>query len=277
MTQKNESINGAIFKLNDKAEVRRYTDGWIKCRGKMGVLWSVLLVGFAFSVSNEAFAKHEMDPKLRDVDANNDGVITREEWRVASDKAFNDRDWSGDGTLSGDELKPGARRKPVSSDSFRELDRNNDGVVSRSEWQGSTDAFNHLDLDKNGSLSAEEVNHHFKADGFQELDSNSDGSVSRAEWPNSSRSFKALDRDGDGKLTRDEFFNPEQTSSAVFSELNVNNDSVISRSEWKGSTENFNRLDINGDNVLTEKEFNGTQSKQGSLVEQIFQEVFKKR
>jgi len=47
--------------------------------------------------------------KFRGMDANNDGVISRTEYR-GNDRSFANHDWNGDGTLSGDELRPGAHR-----------------------------------------------------------------------------------------------------------------------------------------------------------------------
>jgi len=52
---------------------------------------------------------------------------------------------------------------------------------------------------------------------------------------------------------------------------------MISRSEWRSDTETFNRLDTNRDNLLSENEFYSRQSETGILIEQIFQEIFRKR
>jgi len=47
--------------------------------------------------------------RYRAMDANSDGIIQRDEWRGAVE-AFAQRDWNGDGVLSGDEVRPGASR-----------------------------------------------------------------------------------------------------------------------------------------------------------------------
>ena len=47
--------------------------------------------------------------RFRGMDRNNDGVITRDEWR-GSAQAFADNDWNGDGVLSGEEVRPDAQR-----------------------------------------------------------------------------------------------------------------------------------------------------------------------
>src|SRR5689334_10760404 len=47
--------------------------------------------------------------RFQGMDVNRDGVITRDEWR-GSDRAFQNQDWNGDGRLSGNEVRVGARR-----------------------------------------------------------------------------------------------------------------------------------------------------------------------
>jgi hypothetical protein len=47
--------------------------------------------------------------KFQGMDTNNDGVITRQEYR-GNDQSFANHDWNNDGVLSGNELTPGAHR-----------------------------------------------------------------------------------------------------------------------------------------------------------------------
>jgi len=47
--------------------------------------------------------------KIRGMDANNDGIITRQEYR-GDDHAFANHDWNGNGMLSGEEVTPGNHR-----------------------------------------------------------------------------------------------------------------------------------------------------------------------
>jgi peptidoglycan hydrolase-like protein with peptidoglycan-binding domain len=57
-------------------------------------------------------ARHTRDSdqmKFHGMDANNDGVITRQEY-PGDDRSFANHDWNGDGVLSGEEVRPGARR-----------------------------------------------------------------------------------------------------------------------------------------------------------------------
>ena len=47
--------------------------------------------------------------KLPGMDANDDGAITRQEYR-GNDRSFANHDWNGDGVLSSDEIRPGAHK-----------------------------------------------------------------------------------------------------------------------------------------------------------------------
>ena len=48
--------------------------------------------------------------RFRGLDRNNDGKITRDEWR-GNDVSFRVHDWNRDGVLSGIEVRPGATRR----------------------------------------------------------------------------------------------------------------------------------------------------------------------
>jgi hypothetical protein len=104
--------------------------------------------------------------RFRNMDRNNDGVITRAEWR-GSERTFRANDWNADGILSGDEVRPGAVRSPNPpqddalwddrEDTFQNLDVNRNDRLERSEWNGSADAFQRLDRNRDGVLSRGEV------------------------------------------------------------------------------------------------------------------------
>ena len=68
-----------------------------------------LQIGLAVAIlAGAATAQAQM--RFQGMDRNNDGVITRDEWR-GNDHSFRNQDWNGDGVLSGDEVRPGARRQ----------------------------------------------------------------------------------------------------------------------------------------------------------------------
>ena len=61
-------------------------------------------------VAGAADAQAQNQNRFRGMDSNNDGVITRAEWR-GNDRAFRNQDWDGNGILSGDEVRQGAQRQ----------------------------------------------------------------------------------------------------------------------------------------------------------------------
>jgi Ca2+-binding EF-hand superfamily protein len=113
--------------------------------------------------ANKQESSNHNKSRFRGLDRDNDGRVTRDEWR-GDDRSFANQDWNGDGVLSGDEVRPGARRPRDSrsgSDErrrarFTNLDSNNDGVITRNEWHGDSRAFDRLDANRNGVLSRDE-------------------------------------------------------------------------------------------------------------------------
>ncbi|MGZ8711554.1 MAG: EF-hand domain-containing protein, partial [Thermoanaerobaculia bacterium] len=71
-------------------------------------------------------------------DTNNDGKVTPEEFRGGK-TLFTAYDADGDGVLTLEEVK--AATKTASSPNFRALDTDNDGYVTRREWQGTQEEF----------------------------------------------------------------------------------------------------------------------------------------
>jgi Ca2+-binding EF-hand superfamily protein len=98
------------------------------------------------------------DNRFRGMDTNNDGVITRREWR-GNDQSFDNQDWNGDGVISGDEVVPGARRaaRRAADHDFDALDVNNNNRIERREWQARGDEFNRLDDNGDNVLSRAEL------------------------------------------------------------------------------------------------------------------------
>ena len=152
--------------------------------------------------------------RFRSMDRNNDGTITRDEWR-GDPASFNVHDWNGDGVLSGDEVRVGAH-PPANSlegrnvntglqqDRFDYLDVNGNGVVEENEWDGSLEAFDRLDRNHDRRLSRAELGN-VRNSSFTALDIDRDGRIRLDEWPWSHSSFDQQDTNGDGVITRDEF------------------------------------------------------------------------
>jgi Ca2+-binding EF-hand superfamily protein len=98
--------------------------------------------------------------EFREMDRDNDGVITRAEWR-GNRGSFRRYDLNRDGVLSGDEIwidRDRARTRDLDRDrlSFADLDRNGNGVITSGEWRGAIEAFRAHDADGDGALTPRE-------------------------------------------------------------------------------------------------------------------------
>ena len=103
---------------------------------------------FTGAADGQAGADNQAVDRFRALDTNNDGRLTRDEWRGSS-AVFSALDVNRDGVLTRAEAVGDQRTAP---DEFRRLDVNNDGWVSRSEWHWNTAAFDRLDANRDGRL-----------------------------------------------------------------------------------------------------------------------------
>jgi Ca2+-binding EF-hand superfamily protein len=163
--------------------------------------------------------------RFRGMDADNDGVITRAEWR-GNDQSFREQDANGDGVLSGEEVRPRGNgqvrrrrdaQQPEITARLRAMDSDNDGVITRAEWQGTAQSFRQEDANSDGVLSGNEVWSSQTADRpdrnrrgefaarFERADRDRDGRLTREEWPGNDTSFARRDLNRDMVITFDEF------------------------------------------------------------------------
>jgi hypothetical protein len=128
-----------------------------------------------------------LQARLKDADANADGVLTRDEMEAARAarhaKMEAELDTNGDGVVSADERKAG--RAKFEEMWTKRLDTNRDGVVSPDERKAAHEKFREMwiarhDTNHDGALSADEVGpgmwKHLSA-----ADANKDGRVDAAE------------------------------------------------------------------------------------------------
>ena len=116
-------------------------------------------------VSQVAPARQIDQRRFGGMDSDNDGRITRNEWR-GNRQAFENQDWNNDGVLSGDEVDAAAGRfgrgrvaedvNPRRAQRFDNLDINGNSRLEPREWDGTVAAFNRLDANHDNVLSRAE-------------------------------------------------------------------------------------------------------------------------
>ena len=175
-----------------------------------------------------------------------------------------------------------ARGRGLPAIRFAEMDRNNDGRITRAEWNGSDRSFAVHDWNGDGVLSGDEVRigavrpgrtgdqtfegereypfDDWTARGFTGLDHNRDGRITPDEWHFDRETFRRADHNGDGAISRAEFLTEDQLDDDrgdTFDYLDVNRDNRLSRSEWHGTAAEFTALDTNRDGMITRLEMVG--------------------
>jgi Ca2+-binding EF-hand superfamily protein len=155
---------------------------------------------------------------FRDLDRNNDGRVTTDEWSFDRD-AFRRADHNGDGVVTRREflgMDDDAREDRVVDDQvearrFDLLDADRDNRISRREWRESRAAFDAVDENRDGVLTRAELASQSDdvaigaAERFVDLDVDRSGAITRGEWLDSAAGFTRLDTNRDGRLSRAEY------------------------------------------------------------------------
>jgi Ca2+-binding EF-hand superfamily protein len=181
------------------------------------------------------------------LDHNRDRRISANEWHFDL-ATFRRIDADGNDSVSLQEFL-GEGVDDDRDETFDDMDWNNDGRVTRSEWHGGTTEFNRLDRNRDGALTRFEVQGAEASfdtwDQFNNLDFDRNGTLSRAEWHWSNASFSTRDRNRDGVISKQEFDvsggTPAAASVATQRSIRVN-----SQHRWTDSG-----IDVRAGDVIT--------------------------
>lgn len=156
---------------------------------------------------------------------------------------------------------------------FEELDRDKDGYISLAEWPLDPDSYRTVDRNQDGRLSRGELltPNVLRTDPIQQfraLDTNGDGRLSREERQREGTVLDRLDRNKDGYLSLREYDESRNIGTTWspragireqkrFQALDRNRDNRLTRPEWTGGGARFQQLDRNRDGVISPSEWPG--------------------
>jgi hypothetical protein len=215
--------------------------------------------------------------RFQQMDRNNDGVVTKEEWN-GSARSFEVHDWNNDGRLSGEEVRVGGQRaaalEPVDHNpsryernlnwtraGFTGLDHNRDNRLTSNEWHFDLETFRRVDRNRDNALNLAEFLGEgvddLRDDRFDDLDVNNNGRVERTEWYGGAAEFRALDRNNDNILSRFEVVGNAPSFDAYdeFNQLDFDRNGNLARGEWHWSNLSFTQRDANRDGMISRREF----------------------
>lgn len=154
----------ALLKIMDENGDKALNRGELQASGAK--LQRVLATGTAPGQANGQMNTE----RLKQLDKNGDGFITKDEFPNGVPPYFDRLDLNGDGKIGPFELQaisgstakatPGPNPKAESANDpearLKLMDKDSDGKISREEWLGAAAMFTRLDRDADGMLSADE-------------------------------------------------------------------------------------------------------------------------
>ena len=115
---------------------------------------AAILIAATFA-TGAAQAANDLEVQFVQNDLDSDGFIALSEWKGGSE-TFDGLDRDGDAVITRNEFFYQGVRYQTRDERFRELDADNDGLVSSDEWKWGAQTMAVLDRDHNGSLTRQE-------------------------------------------------------------------------------------------------------------------------
>ena len=198
---------------------------------------TIILLIMSFGVSVGAKEKQG----LRNLDKDENGKITFEEFSDKHQKIFNNMDKDSDGFISRDEIDRKREGKNNISRYADRLDLNNDLKIDKNEFiRGQS---NRIKRDQKASKNRRHIDskqrRHVTEKIFESADADNNGSLNTSELSKvrelapkvaKNHRFSQVDLDKNNKLTQEEFLAPIKKK---FSSMDSNQDSALDRGELR--------------------------------------------
>lgn len=178
---------------------------------------------------------------LRNLDKDENGKITFEEFSYKHQKIFNNMDKDSDGFISRDEIDRKREGKDNISRYADRLDLNNDLKIDKNEFiRGQSNRFKRdQKASKNRRHIDSKQRRHVTEKIFESADADNNGSLNTSELSKvrelapklaKNHRFSQVDLDNNNKLTQEEFLAPIKKK---FSSMDRNQDSALDRGELR--------------------------------------------
>ena len=209
----------------------------MKKLNKFTLSGTIILLIMSFGVSVGAKEKQG----LRNLDKDENGKITFEEFSYKHQKIFNNMDKDSDGFISRDEIDRKREGKNNISRYADRLDLNNDLKIDKNEFiRGQSNRFKRdLKASKNRRHIDSKQRRNVAEKIFESADLDNNGSLNTSELSKvrelapkvaKNHRFSQVDLDNNNKLTQEEFLAPIKKK---FSSMDRNQDSALDRGELR--------------------------------------------
>ncbi|MBQ82281.1 MAG: hypothetical protein CMD59_01955 [Gammaproteobacteria bacterium] len=209
----------------------------MKKLNKFTLSGTIILLIMSFGVSVGAKEKQG----LRNLDKDENGKITFEEFSYKHQKIFNNMDKDSDGFISRDEIDRKREGKNNISRYADRLDLNNDLKIDKNEFiRGQSNRFKRVQkASKNRRHIDSKQRRNVAEKIFESADSDNNGSLNTSELSKvrelapkvaKNHRFSQVDLDNNNKLTQEEFLAPIKKK---FSSMDKNQDSALDKGELR--------------------------------------------
>jgi len=206
--------------------------------------------------------------RLKEMDANKDGILTLEEFLGRRDAGFARMDKTGDGFVDASDIAAQAKENTDYRGKrfLKTLDANQDGKVTKAEFeQRAKDRFAMRDLNSDGVIDIDDMGPGVRDRADRRADQGKDGAEAKEPrrftlerlFGRTDRRFARLDKNGDGAVDAKDFEmaaaeRVDFATQRLLKRLDANGDGRVSKEEFeRHAKERFAMLDLDDDGQIT--------------------------